>query len=64
MEEVPAAVSTPVKNDAIDTEISTVLTTGSSLLRSTVGSPGAMSLKKLNFKDMLAAEFEGVKEKY
>ncbi len=62
---VSTIVSTPVKQGyAIEMEISIVSTKGSTLTRSTVGSPGTMSLLKINFKDLVSAKFKGVKEKY
>jgi len=63
--EVQANVSTPLKhNDASKVKVSTASTTGSTLPRSTVGSPGSLSLTNINFKDMVATEADNHKEKY
>ena len=64
-EKKTTAVSTPLKKtDIAEVAVSTASTVGSTLSRSTFGSPGAISLMKMNFKDMVAAEAEGVEEKY
>jgi hypothetical protein len=64
MKEVQANVSTPLKqNDASEVKVSTASTTGSTLSRSTVGLPGTLSLTKINFKDMVAAESDNHEEK-
>ena len=63
--EVSTSISTPLKHtDNIEVAVSTASRIGSTLSRSTLGSPGTISLMKINFKDMVAAEAEGVKEKY
>ena len=62
---VSTSVSTPLKNnDNVEVAVSTASTIGSTLSRSTLGSPGTMSLTKINFKDMVAAEAEGIEEKH
>ncbi len=55
-EKKTTAVSTPLKKtDIVEVAVSTASTVSSTLLRSTFGSPGAISLTKMNFKDMVAA---------
>ncbi len=62
---VSTIVCTPVKPEfAVDMEVSMASAKGSTLLRSTDGSPRKMSLTKINFKDLVAAEFEGIEEQY
>ena len=64
-EKVTTSVSTPLKKrDIVEVAVSTASTVSSTLSRSTFGSPGAISLTKMNFKDMVAAEAEGIEEKY
>jgi len=64
LENAPSSISTPLKkSDIVEVAVSTASTVRSTLLRSTLGSPGTISLTKINFKDMVAAEEEGVKEK-
>ena len=64
MKEVKTTVSTPLKqNDTIEMKASSASMTRSTLSRSMVGSPGSISLAKINFKDMVAAESEGYEEK-
>lgn len=64
-EVVSTIVPTPVKQEfTFEMEISITSTKGSTLTRFTVGSPGTMNLKKINFKELVSAEFEGDKEKY
>jgi hypothetical protein len=63
-EEVHANVLTPLKqNDSSDVKVSTASTTQSTISRSTVLSPGSLSLTKINFKDMVAAESDNHEEK-
>ncbi len=55
-EKKTTAVSTPLKKtDIVEVAVSTASTVGSTLLRSTFGSPSTISLTKMNFKDMVAA---------
>jgi hypothetical protein len=64
LENTPSSVSTPLKkSDIVEVAVSTASTVRSTLSRSTLGSPGTISLTKINFKDMVAAEEEGVEEK-
>ncbi len=63
--EVSTSISTPLKHtDNVEVAVSTASTIGSALSRSTLGSPGTISLTKINFKDMVAGEVEGIEEKY
>ena len=65
LENAPSSVSTPLKkNDIVEVAVSTASTVRSTLSRSTLGSPGTISLTKINFKDMVAAEEEGVEVKF
>ena len=63
IEVVSTDISTPVKKIAVE-EISTSSTKGSTLTRSTIGSPGTMSLTKVNFNNLVSAEFEEVKKEF
>lgn len=49
---------------SIDMEMFTDSTMGSCISQSAVGYPGMMSLTKIDFKDLVAAEVEGVEENY
>jgi hypothetical protein len=65
IEKVTTSISTPLKKrDIVEVEVSTTSTVGSTLSRSTFGSPSTINLTKINFKDMVAAEAEGIEEKY
>ena len=62
---VSSSISTPLKKkDNVEVAVSTASTIGSTLSRSTLGSPGTISLTKINFKEMVAAEEEGVEQKF